>query len=529
MTGFLALTEKLFPLLLIAGIMAGCGPKTPAPSPRDRAQPPGARGGTQEKLDFFETVDRAREDIASVLVLTKTRVDATLASTRDSTLSQEERNELESLTEEEDATFKDFLSALDAFIGLIPEGGTMERNLSKGRTNAAVKYESYVKAIEAGIADQYLDALENTAVESNVRSLFTELQFVESSLPLPLDSLKVGPTFVVEADSVDLFFEVVRDIEDMTKELGELRARISEYRQAKAEMDAFRERERILSEEIEKSKAQLKGLESTLDTTRMKQERAVAHLDTRIRTKSDSLGKVIRQTDEAVKTDLSSLATGIADTIAAQARRSDTLFFKMNTGLDLFREEIDSLKGVVRFYDIAEKGLPELDEDVLNILRLPALRHKIILRNGTVVVGQILAEDLESIVMQTTIGRLVIEKDRIASYEEKDFPGARVEFKGDYGLTEYSDREEFTGVVRNIGQKRADFVKVTFFLWDSATNSVGVGSSYVDGYPARFKTGVISDASIPPGETATFRVSVEKEPGKKVAYRTRDVKWRAYE
>lgn len=534
--GRVTLRGKLLLFLAAAGVMTGCAPKMPSLSPgkrddaaRAREESPGAPGAPQEKVDFFATVDRTRKDIASLLVLTETRVEATFAAAEDSSIQEEERTELASMSEEEKATFDDFLSALDAFLRLIPEGGTMDRNLTKGRMNAEVKYESYVKAVDAGIADQFLDALEKTAIESNVRSLSTELQFIESSLPLPLDSLKVGPTFVVEADSVDLFFEVVRDIEDMTGQLRELRARISEYQQAKAQMDAFRERERILAEEIEKSKRELESLQSALDTTRLKQEKAVSRLETRIRTEADSLGKVIRRTDEAIKTDISSLATGISDTIDAQRRASDSLFFKMNTNLDVVREEIDSLKGVVRFYDIAEKGLPELDEDVLNILKLPALRHKIILRNGTVVVGQILAEDLDRIVMQTTIGRLVIEKDFIARYEEKSFPGPRVEFEGDYRLVEYPDREEFTGVVRNIGRKRADFVKVTFFLWDSTTDPVGVGSSFVDGHPTRFATGVISDASIPPGETATYHVTVEKQPGKKVAYRTRDVKWRSYD
>ena len=47
----------------------------------------------------------------------------------------------------------------------------------------------------------------------------------------------------------------------------------------------------------------------------------------------------------------------------------------------VFQNQVDSLKSVVRYYDIAEKGLPEIDEDVLNILKLPKLKNKITLKN----------------------------------------------------------------------------------------------------------------------------------------------------
>ncbi|MFQ6673364.1 MAG: hypothetical protein ACE5GH_01110, partial [Fidelibacterota bacterium] len=407
--------------------------------------------------------------------------------------------------------------------------GQMDQNLTKGRKNLAVKYDAYAKAIEAGIADEALDALEETAIQSNARSFSTELQFVESSLPLPFDSLKVGPSFVVEADSVDLFFEVVSDIDDMTKELQELRTKVAQYQMAKAEMEGFLEREKALSEEIRKGQAEVENLNAKLDTTRTRQKKGFSRLDTKLSSKSDSLTRVIRQVDATIKTDISSLASGIADSITAQKQMSDSLSFQLETNVEYLQEEIDSLKSVVRYYDIAEKGLPQLDEDVLGILKLPTLRNKITLRNGTIVVGQILAENLDVIVMQTAVGKLVIEKNFITRYDENIFPGPKVEFEGDYQMTEYPDREEFTGVVRNVGQKNADFVKVTFFLWDATTNPIAVGSAFVDGITRRFSTGVISDASVPPGGTARYHLTVQKQPGKKVAYRTNDIKWRGYE
>lgn len=208
--------------------------------------------------------------------------------------------------------------------------------------------------------------------------------------------------------------------------------------------------------------------------------------------------------------------------------RSDGLFFQTDTGIGLFREKIDSLKGVVRYYDITEKGVPEIDEDILGILKFPAPRQNITLRDGIIIGGQILAEDRNVIVMETAVGKLVIEKDFIAEYEEKFSTGARVEFEGDYDLIEYPDREEFRGVIRNVGKRKAYFVRVIFFLWDANTNPVGADSAFVHGSTTEFASGVISDASVAPGEKATYHVTVGKMSGKNVAYRTRDVKCKEY-
>lgn len=528
------LTAKRFLTLIPLLVLWNCGakkPVSPSGSPSEspsRTTPTTATLQTGQKMEFFPAVERARKNIASLIQLSESRVDATFTAVKDSILAQQEKTELEALQQQENGVFQDLIVTLDMFLQYVPTGGIMDQNVTRGRNNTAAKYDSYAKSIEAGITDQFLDALEKTAIESNARSLISELQFIESSLPLPFDSLKVGPTFMLEVDSVDLFFEVVRDIEDMTKELEELRVTLQQYQKAKSEMDDFHQREKVLTEEIQKRKAEIGNLNKELTTTQDQQKEGFDALDSKLDTGSDSLGIVIRQVDSAIRTDLSNIASGIADSLTARKQASDSLFFQVGTNMKLFQEDIDSLKGVVRYYDIAEKGLPEIDEDVLNILKLPALRHKITLKNGTVLIGQILTENLDVIILQTAVGRLIVEKNSIARYDEKFYPRPKVEFEGDYSFIEFEDREEFTGVVRNVGKKKADFVKISFFLWDATANPVGVGSAFVHGVTTVFSTGVISDSSIGPGETATYHVIVEKEPGKKVAYRTNEVKWREY-
>ncbi len=292
---------------------------------------------------------------------------------------------------------------------------------------------------------------------------------------------------------------------------------MAEFGTAKQEMQSFLDRERALTSQLEQSKSQIADLSARLDTTRQKQIEA-----------ADSIGVIIRQTDAALQDRISGLSVSITDSITSQKSESDSLFFSLGTNIAYFKTQIDSLKGIVRYYDIAEKGLPELDEDVLDILKLPVLRHKVTLENGTIIIGHKLAENLDVIIMETTVGKLVIDRDFIVEYDEQYFPGPKVEFVGAYEKMEYPDREEFIGRVRNTGKRRADFVKVTFFLWASTTEPLGVGDAMVDGTTTKFSTGVISDASLEPGELGTYRVVVEKQQGSSISYRTNEVTWRDY-
>ena len=84
--------------------------------------------------------------------------------------------------------------------------------------------------------------------------------------------------------------------------------------------------------------------------------------------------------------------------------------------MTVFQSQVDSLKSVVRYYDIAEKGLPEIDEDVLNILKLPKLKNKITLKNGTIVVGHKIAENLDIIILGSLIPGRFIAKSEVANW-----------------------------------------------------------------------------------------------------------------
>lgn len=517
------LSLRLF-VLSAALIIWGCGG---GQTPQARPSPPKPiaaaveatpdQASTQSKLEFFPTANRARENIAALLTLTESRVDATMSALSDELLSDSESGEMSQLQSQEEAAYRDMIFDLDAFIGYLPTDSKSYAVMSQGRINAEAKYKSFSLSLSAGAADQIIDQVEKSAIESNTRALVEELRAVEAALPLPPDSLQTGATFIFESDSVDLFFEVVKSVEEMTQEMEELRQTVAEFGTAKQEMQSFLDRERALTSQLEQSKSQIADLSARLDTTRQKQIEA-----------ADSIGVIIRQTDAALQDRISGLSVSITDSITSQKSESDSLFFSLGTNIAYFKTQIDSLKGIVRYYDIAEKGLPELDEDVLDILKLPVLRHKVTLENGTIIIGHKLAENLDVIIMETTVGKLVIDRDFIVEYDEQYFPGPKVEFVGAYEKMEYPNREEFIGRVRNTGKRRADFVKVTFFLWASTTEPLGVGDAMVDGTTTKFSTGVISDASLEPGELGTYRVVVEKQQGSSISYRTNEVTWRDY-
>ena len=98
--------------------------------------------------------------------------------------------------------------------------------------------------MSSSISDQTIDDIEKTAIESNNRALTEELKILESLLPLPPDSLETGSTFIFETDSVDLFFEVVKNVDEISAEMDKLRMTIKEYEISKSDMNSFLEREK---------------------------------------------------------------------------------------------------------------------------------------------------------------------------------------------------------------------------------------------------------------------------------------------
>ena len=200
------------------------------------------------------------------------------------------------------------------------------------------------------------------------------------------------------------------------------------------------------------------------------------------------------------------------------------LFFKYESNLKALQSEIDSLKTVVQAYDQKQK-MPDISREILEMINVPNFHHRIELQNGTVVLGNIQEETDSSLTLSTQIGRLVLKKEMVIRMDEYELPAPKVEFLGDPFIDYYPDRQIFSGRIKNVGKKRADFVRVVGNLWDQTTSLAGMDSIFVKGSRIVYDTDVIADTALEPGQTTTYTLIVPVKKGMKPQYHTMDIHW----
>ncbi|MFQ6605422.1 MAG: hypothetical protein ACE5D8_07690 [Fidelibacterota bacterium] len=199
-------------------------------------------------------------------------------------------------------------------------------------------------------------------------------------------------------------------------------------------------------------------------------------------------------------------------------------FFEYRYELDELRDEIDSLKQVLKVYE-KRKSIPQIDPALLEFIRTPELKHRITLQNGTVIIGEILLDEGERLIVRTPLGELVIDRKHVAKIEDNEALSPKIEWIREPTVKAYPNKEIIRGVVRNTGQIRADFVRVIAHLWTQTTEEVARDSAFVAGKQVTYKSGVISDTAIEPGQTVNVVITVAVPDDERVAYRTYDFRW----
>ena len=203
-------------------------------------------------------------------------------------------------------------------------------------------------------------------------------------------------------------------------------------------------------------------------------------------------------------------------------------FFEIKSSIDVLRQQVDSLKKIISVYEEGKGAMPNINEELLDLIKIPQLRHRIELQNGTVVNGEIIEEDDLGIIVQTSIGQLAIEKDKIIDIGEDLPPLAKVEIINEPFVDIYTDREEITGALKNIGTKRADFVRVIANLWSPTTQLLYQDSVFVSGQNTKYYTGIKSITSLDPGSITEFKMTIPVDSEDEVSYRTYEVRWESY-
>ena len=206
----------------------------------------------------------------------------------------------------------------------------------------------------------------------------------------------------------------------------------------------------------------------------------------------------------------------------------DKPFFELKSSIDLLHQQVDSLKKVISTYEEGKGAMPTIDEDLLNLIKVPQLRHRVELQNGTIVNGEIIEEDELGIIIQTSIGQLAIEKDRIIDIMEDLPPIAKVELISEPFVDAFPDREEITGSIKNLGAKRADFVRVIAHLWSPTTSLLQQDSVFISGKNQKYYTGIKSDSALEPGAIVDFKITIPLTEADEVSYRTYEVRWESY-
>ncbi len=228
---------------------------------------------------------------------------------------------------------------------------------------------------------------------------------------------------------------------------------------------------------------------------------------------------------------------------------------KMTAELKYLNEEVENLKALSKMW----------------VNPLSIYSKEIILKNGSTVFGKVVYQDEETLKVETLVGYLIINRkdivrvvDNVITEEQAEYvpeqvrdsytpppmpklaepkytspePGSR-EASKKYSancvlvgnISEKKDSQGniiFTGEIKNIGGRRADFVKVDFVFrknWSGETKTL---TTFIRGGYHTFESGITTDATLLPGATGSFELYVPHDFGSFIGY-SYIIDWEEYE
>jgi len=203
-------------------------------------------------------------------------------------------------------------------------------------------------------------------------------------------------------------------------------------------------------------------------------------------------------------------------------------FYVLEKSVDDIKKEIEILQAHVVEYQYKQ---PETDysKKLKEFIDRPPPSHKIFLKNGSIIEGTIKKDKQFSLLVDTDLGKLTINKLDIEKIDDLILPSADIVFIG-HGYEEISkDYRKFTGKIINQGDRRGDFVRVIYNLWDENTILIKSDSSFIGGPQIVYHSGIITDTILEPNKSAQFKIEVFIPDSINVAYVTRDIRWDLYE
>ena len=184
---------------------------------------------------------------------------------------------------------------------------------------------------------------------------------------------------------------------------------------------------------------------------------------------------------------------------------------------------------------------------------------KIILDNGTNLFGNIIYQDERVVHAETLIGTLSLAREsiiRVVDFQVETIdeelevvdiiknssaqtplekappsPAAEVILLGEFSENQDSNKNTIlSGKVQNIGSKQADFIKINFTIYKdrSSANPPKEYTVFIKGSVEQFSPDIISESSLKPNETGTFKLIIPSDFGPFISY-AYSIDWEQYD
>ena len=226
------------------------------------------------------------------------------------------------------------------------------------------------------------------------------------------------------------------------------------------------------------------------------------------------------------KADLDSDAEIIPEELEEENTYNDgSPFYPLKESIDDLQYQINELKARVTEYE-STLHAPSLNAEILKLIKSPTLNHEIDMKNGTLIQGTILQENSDQLIVETHIGQLKIDKAYVKNITEIEPLQPDIVMNEDNLIEERTSKNSvsFSGTLINKGGRRGDFIRVIYHLWENDTDIILSDTTFISGNSVIYSNGVISDASLDPGDSGTFSLEIAIPDSVNVTYWTKEIK-----
>ena len=206
----------------------------------------------------------------------------------------------------------------------------------------------------------------------------------------------------------------------------------------------------------------------------------------------------------------------------------DQKFFQLEQSMEDVQREIEILRNKVMNYDYKPEET-NYTKQLKLLINNPPPSHRISLKNGSIIDGTIESDKSDHILINTKVGKLTLKKSDILGTESLVLPTPDIVFIGNGQEKIFSSFREFSGKIMNQGNRRADFVRIVYNLWLEDTQLAASDSTFIEGTKIIYQSGVITDTSLEPNESARFNIKISVADSISISYVTRDIKWEMFD